>query len=148
MEWKPATSEDVTKILQNDLARCDDCQIATFERYAVKPYSAPIFRYGRMESVIVVARNGDEVIYWEDVEEALTSPQLRLMEEWLSTGAIRTNWDLLLTRGLQEGCARQTPVRQLQSTCVRGLPGPSPLSSGSPTSPARPCCGSRASASD
>src|SRR5579859_2639295 len=69
MEWKPATVESVEEIVQEDLAKCDPEQNAEFKRQAVKPYPAPILRYGKMETLLVVARKGDEVIYWEDVEE-------------------------------------------------------------------------------
>jgi hypothetical protein len=67
MEWKPATIEIVKKIVENDLAECDDEQVCAFERYAIQPFLAPIARYGKAESVIVVAQTRDEVIYWEDV---------------------------------------------------------------------------------
>ena len=69
MEWKPATVEAVKKIIEDDLANCDDEQLAAFRHYGVAPYVAPILRYGKVESVVVVARRGSEVIYWEDVEE-------------------------------------------------------------------------------
>jgi len=69
MEWHPASISDVTQILEGDLVRCDSEQLGTFRKYSVKPYLAPILRYGRLESVVVVARRADEVIYWEDVEE-------------------------------------------------------------------------------
>jgi hypothetical protein len=40
MKWEPATVGDMKKIIQNDLAECDDEQVAVFERYAVEPYLA------------------------------------------------------------------------------------------------------------
>jgi len=40
-----------------------------FNRYAVEPYAAPLTRYGKDDTVVVVARNGNEAIYYEDVEE-------------------------------------------------------------------------------
>jgi hypothetical protein len=64
-----ASVEEVRKIVQHDLAECDDEQLAAFRRYSVEPYPAPILRYGKIGSVVVVARKGDEVIYWEDIEE-------------------------------------------------------------------------------
>jgi hypothetical protein len=69
MEWKPATVAIVEKIVLEDLAECDPEQIAEFKQQAVTPYPAPILRYGKMETLLVVARKGDEVIYWDDVEE-------------------------------------------------------------------------------
>jgi hypothetical protein len=76
MEWKPASVEEVKAIIQGDLARCDSEQLVAFRRYAVVPYVAPIQRYGELESVIVVARNGHEVVYWEDVEEGFNVSQV------------------------------------------------------------------------
>jgi hypothetical protein len=86
MKWEPATVDDVKKIIQNDLAECDDEQVAVFEKYAVEPYLAPLLRYGEMVRVVVIARKADEVIYWEDVEEGFNlspvSPDGRILEHW------------------------------------------------------------------
>jgi hypothetical protein len=69
MEWKPASVGDVKEIVRGELGQCDEQQLATFQQHSVEPYRATILRYGKSESVVVVARRGDEVIYWEDVEE-------------------------------------------------------------------------------
>jgi hypothetical protein len=69
MGWQPASIDDVMAIVNTDLEDCDPEQFAIYKNYAIKPFVAPIERYGRMESVVVVARNGNEVMYWEDVEE-------------------------------------------------------------------------------
>jgi hypothetical protein len=85
-EWKSATVEAVNKIVQKDLTACDAKQKAAFDRYSVEPHPAPILRYGQIETVIVVARKGNEVVYWEDVEEGFnTSPvddEGRIVEHW------------------------------------------------------------------
>ncbi len=62
MEWQPATVDTVKKIIQDDLAALEDKQTAIFDKYAVEPYQAPILRCGKTESVVVVARRGDEVM--------------------------------------------------------------------------------------
>jgi hypothetical protein len=69
MEWTPATIEDVKQIIEADLDICDEEEVEMFESFAVDPYHAPVIRDGKTESVVVVARKGDAVIYWEDVEE-------------------------------------------------------------------------------
>jgi hypothetical protein len=51
------------------LANCDREQAAVFEAYRVEPRLAPIIRYGKLENVVVIAQKGNQVIYWEDVEE-------------------------------------------------------------------------------
>lgn len=85
-DWKPATIAEVKQILKKDLATCNAEQKAIFDRYSVEPYAAPIVRYGQPESVIVVARRNDEVIYWEDVEDGFNVSPIdkngTILEHW------------------------------------------------------------------
>lgn len=67
-KWQPATVDEVNQIVARDLKACDAEQVEAFKTYQVRAFTAPILRYGKMESVVVVARNGDRVIYYEDVE--------------------------------------------------------------------------------
>ena len=69
MDWKPASVESVKGFVQEDLAKCTQTEIALYETYRVDPYLAPINRLGKVEKVVVVARKGTQVIYWEDIEE-------------------------------------------------------------------------------
>jgi hypothetical protein len=69
METSQTAINEASKIVEGDLAKCDSEQLAAFRQYSVRPYLAPIVRYGKLESVVVVAKRSDEVIYWEDVEE-------------------------------------------------------------------------------
>ncbi len=69
MEWRPATIEDVRQIVLDDLANCNKRQTSVFETYRVEPHLAPIVRSGNVEHVVVVAQRGNQVIYWDDVEE-------------------------------------------------------------------------------
>ncbi|MFZ0299928.1 MAG: hypothetical protein WAM13_16370 [Candidatus Sulfotelmatobacter sp.] len=69
MEWKPASIESVRRIVHDDLANCDQKQVAAFEAYRVAPRLAPIVRYEKLENVVVIAQKENHVIYWEDVEE-------------------------------------------------------------------------------
>jgi hypothetical protein len=69
MEWRPATIADVKNILETDLAKCDDQQVAAYRRYSVEPHFAAIARFGKIDKVVVVAENSGHAIYWEDVEE-------------------------------------------------------------------------------
>jgi hypothetical protein len=90
---QPATIEDVNKIVAKDLRDCDAEQLAAFDKYRVDPFSAPIIRYGQMESVVVVARNGDEVIYWEDAEDGFNispiGPNGLVLEHWCNQDELR-----------------------------------------------------------
>lgn len=93
MEWKPTSVVEVKSIVESDLANCDDEQLAIFRLHAVEPYVAPILRYGEMETVVVVARKGEEVIYWEDVEEGFNVSPIgegrRILEHWCNQDELR-----------------------------------------------------------
>jgi hypothetical protein len=93
MEWKPATVEEVKQIIKNHLANCDQEELETFRTYGVQPYSAPILRYGRLENVVVIARRGEQVIYWEDVEEGFNVSPIgedgRVLEHWCNQNELR-----------------------------------------------------------
>jgi hypothetical protein len=92
-DWQPTTIAEVNEIVAMDLKACDADQLAAFDKYRVEPFSAPIVRYGQPESVIVVARNGDQVIYWEDVEDGFNvspiSPDGRVLEHWCNDDQLR-----------------------------------------------------------
>jgi hypothetical protein len=66
--WKPASRAEVERILSEQLAGCTPEQRAAFERLRVPLREAPIERYGRIDGVFLVARKGNEVMYYEDVE--------------------------------------------------------------------------------
>lgn len=83
----------VKKIVQEDLANCDDEQLEIFRLYAVEPYWAPILRYGKVGDVVVVARKAKDVIYWEDVEEGFnvspTTSDGQILEHWCNQDELR-----------------------------------------------------------
>ncbi len=85
-DWKPATIEQVRDTVVHDLRRANAEQVETYNRVVVEPFRAPLLRYGIEESVGVVARKGDEVIYYEDVEEGFNispiSQDGRILEHW------------------------------------------------------------------
>jgi hypothetical protein len=86
MEWRPATIEEVEEIVTADLTKCNPQQTSTFRKYAVEPFRARILRDCEQESVVVVAQNSKEVLYWEDVEEGFNiSPAA-------SDGSILEHW--------------------------------------------------------
>jgi hypothetical protein len=92
-DWKPATIERVSEIVAKDLNDCDVEQLAAFNKYRVEPFSASIVRYGQTESVVIVARNGDQVIYYEDVEDGFNvspiSSDGRVLEHWCNQDELR-----------------------------------------------------------
>ena len=92
-EWRPATVDEVNKIVARDLKTCDSEQLAAFKAYQVQAFSAPIMRHGKMESVVVVARNRDQVIYYEDVEDGFNvspiGPDGTVLEHWCNDDELR-----------------------------------------------------------
>lgn len=79
--------------MARDLTAYDAEQLAAFNKYRVEPFSAPIVRYGQTESVVVVARNGEQVIYYEDVEDGFNvspiSSDGRVLEAWCNQDELR-----------------------------------------------------------
>jgi hypothetical protein len=92
MDWAPATRAEVKQILIRGAETCDIEQKEALDRYGVEPCVAPIVRYGRCESVLVVARKDNEVIYWEDVEEGFNLSPVDERARSPNTFAIRTHW--------------------------------------------------------
>lgn len=94
MEWKPASIKEVKEILQEDLPDCDPEQLAVFHAFALEPFAAPIVRNGQTESVIVVARRDNEVIYWEDVECGFNVSPIdengTILEHWCNQDELRS----------------------------------------------------------
>ena len=92
-DWQPATIDYVKQLIERDLLDCDGEQLALFKRCAVVPYTAPITRYGNNETVVVVARNGAEVIYYDDVEGGFNVSPVGLsgeiLEHWCNQDELK-----------------------------------------------------------
>lgn len=84
--WHPATIAEVQRLVEKQLCNCDGEQVTAFEQHTLKPFKAAITRQGRRETVIVVARKGDEGIYYEDIVEGFNvspiSPDCVILEHW------------------------------------------------------------------
>jgi hypothetical protein len=116
-EWRPATVDEVNKIVARDLKTCDAEQLAAFKTYQVEAFSAPIMRYGKMESVVVVARNRDQVIYYEDVEDGFSvspiSPDGTVLEHWCNDDELRFALNAWIDgRGLPARFGPAAPVNE------------------------------------
>ena len=116
-DWQPATIDEVNQIVARDLQACDAEQLATFKRYQVEAFSAPLMRYGSLESVIVVARNGDQVIYYEDVEDGFNvspiGPDGRVLEHWCNDDELRFALNAWINgRGLHGRLGPAVPVNE------------------------------------
>jgi hypothetical protein len=114
-DWQPATIDEVRSIVHQDLTECDAEQVAIFEKYSVEPYLASIVRYGRKESVVVVARKGNEVIYWEDTEDGFNVSPIdehgQLLEHWCNQDELAFALNAWIEgRGLPDRFGPTTPL--------------------------------------
>src|SRR5215475_12865330 len=114
-DWQPATIEEVNEIVARDLKDCAAEQVAAFDEYRVEPSSAPIVRYEQTERVVVVARNGDQIIYYEDVEDGFNvspiSSDGRVLEHWCNQDELRFALNAWIEgRGLWGRCGPARPV--------------------------------------
>src|SRR5215472_17037788 len=114
-DWQPATIEEVNQILARDLKDCDAEQLAAFGKYRVDPFSAAIVRYGQTDSVVVVAPNGDQVIYYEDVEHGCKVSSIsadgRVLEHSCNQDELRFALDAWIEgHGLWVRCGPAVPV--------------------------------------
>ena len=92
--WKPITREKLFALISEELAECPDPVADTFRRFRVEPFHAPITRHGRdTDQVFVVARRGNEVMYYEDIEEGWNfspiSDDGRVLEHWCNQDELR-----------------------------------------------------------
>ena len=80
-------------LIAQQLEECSPALRTIFETYQVAPFSAPIERYGKLETVFVVARKDAEVMYYEDVEEGFNvspiSPEGTILEHWCSQDELK-----------------------------------------------------------
>jgi hypothetical protein len=75
-QWQPITISELENIIHDDLANCSVGERNAFTKHRVRFYQVPIHRLGKLESVYVVARFDDKVLYYEDVEEGFALSQL------------------------------------------------------------------------
>ncbi|UYC12217.1 hypothetical protein [Xanthomonas sp. CFBP 8445] len=67
--WKPITADGLSQLIERELAGFNTTQQEAFKQIKMAPRATPIVRGGNVESVFVVPEHGDEVMYYEDVEE-------------------------------------------------------------------------------
>jgi hypothetical protein len=74
--WSPITLARLNELIEEQLRDCSDETRAIFERYRVTPVHAAVDRGVGIEYVFVVARNGHECMYYEDVEDGFNFSRL------------------------------------------------------------------------
>ncbi|PKM42931.1 MAG: hypothetical protein CVV05_16455 [Gammaproteobacteria bacterium HGW-Gammaproteobacteria-1] len=85
-EWHPISQSSLERLIQAELTGFSEEQKEIFERFRVAPYKAPIQRCRKSEEVFVVAKNGTEVMYYEDVEESFNFSPVSEQGEILQSG--------------------------------------------------------------
>jgi len=84
--WQPISASELEELVSYQLQECPPALVALFEAHRVSPFQAPIVRNGRREAVFVVAKRGDEVMYYEDVEDGFNFSPLsadgEILEHW------------------------------------------------------------------
>jgi hypothetical protein len=67
--WEPTSAKELEALIVRELAKCTPEQREFFSRIRIPLRAVPIPRFGQVESIFVVAQQGDVVVYYEDVEE-------------------------------------------------------------------------------
>ena len=84
--WKPTTKEELQIILDEDLKECTVDQHELYLKCKVSLHKVPIMRNGKLDEVFVVAQKGDDVMYYEDIEEGFNTSPLtddgKIKEHW------------------------------------------------------------------
>jgi hypothetical protein len=68
-EWKPAAKCDVERAVAAEQDAFDASDFATLAKMLVDPTPCDILRFGKTEQVFVVAKAGQRVVYFDDVED-------------------------------------------------------------------------------
>ena len=91
--WTPISLDELEALIQVELNECSDELRGVFTKFRVPAYLAPLERYGKLGEVFVVARRGDEVLYYEDVEEGFNFSPVdlngRVLEHWCNQDELR-----------------------------------------------------------
>jgi hypothetical protein len=71
LPWSPVTNETLERILIEEIAALTPEAARSYEKYAVAPYEQRCLRSADsgIERIFVVARNGSQLLFFDDVEE-------------------------------------------------------------------------------
>ena len=92
-DWRPVSEAELREIVFRQLKDCSPELVGIYHRYRITPVAAPIVRFGKRESVFVVARKQDEFMYYEDVEEGFNFSAISrdggILERWCNQDELR-----------------------------------------------------------
>jgi hypothetical protein len=75
MAWQPISETDLQYLMANELGRLNDAQFQHWERYGLKPEHVQCERRAQgnkppvLDPIYVIARAGNEVLVYDDVDE-------------------------------------------------------------------------------
>lgn len=91
--WRPITADEMQSLIDEPLKDCTPEQREIFDRYRVALRPTPLERYGQLETVFVVAQRGNEVMYYEDVEDGFNFSPLtadgRVAQHWCNQDELK-----------------------------------------------------------
>lgn len=76
--WQPVSLAELQELVSKELQRCTQNQKEAFTLFRVPFYQVPVHRFGKRESVWVVAKLPSALLYYEDVEEGF---ELGILDE-------------------------------------------------------------------
>jgi hypothetical protein len=71
MTWHPVSREKFEHLLKEEIETLTPAALKAYEKYSKAPYEQPCLRDSAsgIERVFVVARNGNRLLFFDDVEE-------------------------------------------------------------------------------
>lgn len=71
MTWHPISREKFERLLKDEIETLTLAALEAYEKYSEAPYEQACLRdsAGEIERVFVVARNGNRLLFFDDVEE-------------------------------------------------------------------------------
>ena len=93
MDWTPVSKERFDEILSGEISSLVPDMQRLYEQYAVEPFQLPCIRDqgAAREQVFVVAKKGNRLLYFDDVEEDFGVTILDedgVMREWGNYGPL------------------------------------------------------------
>jgi hypothetical protein len=102
MTWKPITKDEIQRLLATEVERLDDETRPLWDRFGITPLQVKCVRIRadgtplEPEPIFVVAREGNEVVVFDDVEEEFGTGVLNSdgqLRNWGTYGE-RLDWTL------------------------------------------------------
>jgi hypothetical protein len=93
VDWTPVARERFAEILSSEVSSLEPHVGRLYHQYAVEPFHLPCLRFceSGVEKAFVVAKSGDRLLYFDDVEEDFGVAILDgdgVMREWGNHGPL------------------------------------------------------------